>query len=163
MRGNGTACAGNEHLFKADCLNLLDTAVNDIHIAACVSNEDSALFNFRAVSDSVLDVLWKHVGKITAVLFANPHFRILYRNAGLELKQVCAESFERGATSALLEKFKIIYDKRSINLIGKSLTRLGDILGGITLCRHICSHENKQSTARGKVLRVNHVHAVKIL
>ena len=40
---------------------------------------------------------------------------------------------------------------------------LGDILGGITLCRHIGSPENKQSTARGKVLRVNRVHAVKIL
>ena len=99
----GTPCTSDADLVKLlHCFDLFYALVNNVSIAACMSNENAAGIDIRSVSNAISDILLECHAELATVLFTNDHFTVLHHDAGLELQQIGSKSGNCRATSALM-------------------------------------------------------------
>ena len=148
VRGNSASRTGyHDPCIGSDFLYLVYTEIYDLGIAARMCNEHLIDVDVARVSHTVGNVERKDRSKLSAVFLINAHFTALDGNAGLELKQVCAECRQSRASAALVQKLKAIDNEGGIHVFRETSTLVGDLLRALSLLGKLCRSKNEKSCA----------------
>ena len=144
-------------------VNCFFNSVEALICYGCSCNKEVIAVQVVAVCKAILYIGSKALAEIAAVFLNNRHLAVLYLDAGLQTEQICAQSGNRGAATALNHILQSVKQEAGFYLGNDLLQLFDDLVQRFTCLGQLAGAQDNKALAGGQIPGVDNTDIIKFL